>query len=101
MADWPRASLLRPCARFQPPHLHRANLYLDDEKSARAFLAEFNIAYPNGPDLGTQIAPLYRIKGIPETFFINRAGDLNGVYVGPISEAELRQRIEALLADAQ
>jgi cytochrome c biogenesis protein CcmG/thiol:disulfide interchange protein DsbE len=75
--------------------------YLDDEKSARAFLAEFNITYPNGPDLGTQIAPLYRIKGIPETFFINRVGELNGVYVGPISEVELRQRIEALLPDAQ
>lgn len=70
--------------------------YLDTETEARKFIAEFNLTYPNGPDLGTRIAPLYRIKGIPETFFVDPAGRLRGVYVGPIPEAELRQRIEAL-----
>lgn len=70
--------------------------YLDDDAAARQFIAEFNLTYPSGPDLGTRIAPLYRIKGIPETFFVDPAGQLRGVYVGPISEVELRQRIEAL-----
>lgn len=73
--------------------------YLDDETPARKFIAEFNITYPNGPDLGTRISPLYRIKGIPETFFVDPAGQLRGVFVGPISEAELRRRIEALLEE--
>lgn len=73
--------------------------YLDDENAARQFIAEFGISYPNGLDVGTLISPLYRIKGIPETFFVDRAGELRGVYIGPIPEAELRQRIEALLVE--
>jgi cytochrome c biogenesis protein CcmG/thiol:disulfide interchange protein DsbE len=73
--------------------------YLDDETAARNFIAEFNVTYPNGPDVGTQIAPRYRIKGIPETFFVDAAGQLRGVYIGPIPEAELRQRIETLLQE--
>ena len=70
--------------------------YLDDDTAARQFIDEFDLTYPNGPDLGTRIAPQYRVKGIPETFFVDPDGQLRGVYVGPISEAELRQRIEAL-----
>ena len=73
--------------------------YLDDDKAARDFIAEFDITYPNGPDVGTQISPRYRIKGIPETFFVDSAGQLRGVYIGPIPEAELRQRLEALLQE--
>jgi cytochrome c biogenesis protein CcmG/thiol:disulfide interchange protein DsbE len=44
--------------------------YLDTDKEAWAFLEEFEVSYSNGPDLGTRIAPDYRIKGVPETFFI-------------------------------
>jgi cytochrome c biogenesis protein CcmG/thiol:disulfide interchange protein DsbE len=74
--------------------------YLDDETAARNFIAEFGVTYPNGADLGTRISTLYRIKGVPETFFVNSAGELDGVYIGPLSEAELQQRIEALLLEA-
>lgn len=73
--------------------------YLDDETAARQFVAEFGVSYPNGLDMGTRISPLYRLKGVPETFFVDRAGELRGVYIGPIPEAELRQRIEALLVE--
>jgi len=73
--------------------------YLDDETAARQFIAEFGITYSNGLDVGTRISPLYRIKGIPETFFVDRAGELRGVFIGPIPEAELRLRIEALLVE--
>ena len=71
--------------------------YLDDDAAARKFIAEFNLTYPNGPDIGTRIATAYRLKGVPETFFVDAAGLLRGVYIGPVPEAELRQRIDALL----
>ncbi|MEZ4640203.1 MAG: TlpA disulfide reductase family protein [Caldilineaceae bacterium] len=49
--------------------------YLDQEPAAKAYLAEFNVTYPNGPDLRSEIARRYGIKGVPETFFINPQGN--------------------------
>lgn len=74
--------------------------YLDTERDALESIAEFDITYPNGPDLRTRIAQAYRIRGVPETFFVDRAGFLRGVYIGPLTEDELRRRLEALLEDA-
>ena len=71
--------------------------YLDTETEARQYMTEFDLTYPNGPDVGTRIASLYRVKGVPETFFVNAAGQLRGVIIGPTNEAELHQRIDALL----
>jgi cytochrome c biogenesis protein CcmG/thiol:disulfide interchange protein DsbE len=73
--------------------------YVDTDAEARRFMAEFDNTYPNGPDLGTRISQLYRIKGVPETYFVNAKGDLRGVIIGPTTEAELQHRIDALLLD--
>ena len=73
--------------------------YLDTDKEARAFVGEFNITYPNGPDLGTRIASTYRIKGVPETFFIARDGRVADLEIGPLTEARLLKAIESLLAE--
>jgi cytochrome c biogenesis protein CcmG/thiol:disulfide interchange protein DsbE len=68
--------------------------YLDQEPAARAYLAEFNITYPNGPDLQSAAARRYGIKGVPETFFIDPDGVIQELVVGPIvSQAQM----EALL----
>lgn len=72
--------------------------YLDTETEARAYIAEFNNTYPNGPDLGTRIAQAYRIKGVPETYFVDRKGLLQGFFIGPLTRDELHRRIENLLA---
>ena len=73
--------------------------YLDTDAEARRYMAEFNNTYPNGPDMGTQIAAMYRIQGVPETYFVSPAGVLRGVIIGPTNEAELRQHIEVLLQE--
>jgi len=72
--------------------------YLDNEREALAYIEEFDLTYPNGPDLRTRIAQAYRIQGVPETFFVDRSGLLRGVHIGPITEAQLVSRIETLLA---
>jgi len=74
--------------------------YLDTETEAKAFLKEFGITYPNGPDLGTRISEAYRIRGVPEKFLIDRQGQIRAVLIGPVSEAELRQYLEALIAES-
>jgi cytochrome c biogenesis protein CcmG, thiol:disulfide interchange protein DsbE len=72
--------------------------YVDTEPEARGYLAKFDITYPNGPDLGTKISQFFRIKGVPETYFIDRDGVLRYVQVGPFStEAQIRQQVDRLL----
>jgi len=72
--------------------------YLDTETEAQAYLAEFAITYPNGPDIRTLISKSYRIKGIPETFFVDASGEMRDVFIGPINDIELRRRVEGLLS---
>jgi len=73
--------------------------YVDTDREALAYLEEFGITYPNGPDLGTRISQAYRIQGVPETFFVGKDGTLRGVKIGPLAPPELDERLEALLAE--
>jgi cytochrome c biogenesis protein CcmG/thiol:disulfide interchange protein DsbE len=73
--------------------------YADTEPEARAFLEEFDITYPNGPDLGTRASQAYRIRGVPEKFFIDRCGQVRQVAIGPVPHTQLRQAIETLLVE--
>ena len=71
--------------------------YLDQEHAALAYLEEYGITYPNGPDLQSAIARRYRINGVPETFFITPNGEIDFTVIGPIqSEAALNQRLDAI-----
>jgi len=72
--------------------------YVDTEPHAREYLKKFDITFPNGPDVGTRISQLFRIKGVPETYFIDQDGVLRYVQVGPFSsEDQIRAIIDPLL----
>jgi cytochrome c biogenesis protein CcmG/thiol:disulfide interchange protein DsbE len=73
--------------------------WVDTEKEALAYIGEFDITYLNGPDIGTRIAQAYNIKGVPETFFVAKNGELRGVHIGPLSSPQLDEKIEELLAE--
>lgn len=62
--------------------------YLDQEPAAKAYLDEFDVTYPNGPDLQSQAARRYGIKGVPETYFIAPDGTIVQTVIGPITNAE-------------
>ena len=70
----------------------------DSDEAARAFLREFRITYPNGPDHGGRIAIDYGVYGIPETFFIGRDGRILAKHVGAIGSERLRASLDATLA---
>ncbi len=74
--------------------------YVDTEVEALEYIAEFDITYPNGPDIGTLISQAYRIQGVPETFYIAKDGTIRGVKIGPLVPPELEDRLEAMLAEA-
>jgi len=66
--------------------------YLDQEPAAKAYLEEYQVSYPNGPDLQSKAARSYGIKGVPETFFITPDGKIAYMVIGPIvNEAQMEQ----------
>jgi cytochrome c biogenesis protein CcmG/thiol:disulfide interchange protein DsbE len=71
--------------------------YQDRDALAREFLARFRHSFPNGPDVGSKIAIEYGVRGVPETFVIDRDGRIAHRHVGEISLPVLVQYIEPLL----
>lgn len=76
--------------------------YVDTPTEANLYLKKFNITYPNGEDRDIQHArPLsqyFRIKGVPETYFIDQNGVLQYVQVGPFSSiGQIRAQIDPLI----
>lgn len=73
--------------------------YSDVENNAFAYLEEFNVTYPNAPDLRTAISADYEITGVPETFFIGKDGVIEKVVIGPVNQATMLTTINQLLAE--
>ncbi len=72
--------------------------YVDTEPEALAYLEEFQVTYPNGPDLRTKISQAFRITGVPETFIIDQEGVIVHVRIGPFkSLEEIKSYIDPLL----
>jgi cytochrome c biogenesis protein CcmG/thiol:disulfide interchange protein DsbE len=73
--------------------------FADLDPDSAAFLQEFGVTYPNGPDVGTIISKeQYHIKGVPETFIINQNGEVAQFIFSVIDEQELRATLDGLLA---
>ncbi len=72
--------------------------YVDTESKAMAYLEKFDVTYPNGPDLRTQISQAFRIRGVPETYIIDQDGKLAAFKISPfLSLAEIQGMIDPLL----
>lgn len=69
----------------------------DRESDALAYIKEFDITYPNGPDTKGKITIDYGVSGIPVTFFVNKEGMIVSRWVGAISERLLVFRIEEIM----
>jgi len=72
--------------------------YVDTETQALAFLKQYGITYPNGPDLQTRISPIFRITGVPETYVVDQSGKLVLSRISPFeTEEQIRQIIDPLI----
>lgn len=106
------ASWCKPCEQ-EAPYLEAAWRYYqpqgevlflgiawtDTEPASLAFIKKFVVTYPNGPDLGTAISQAYRITGVPETYIIDKKGDLASVKLSPYTSlAEIQTVIDPLLS---
>ena len=73
--------------------------WADTKKEALAYIKEFDITYINGPDLGGRAGQAYNIKGVPETFYVAKNGELRGIHIGPLQSPILDEKIEELLSE--
>ena len=71
--------------------------YKDAKSRAQAFLAEFGATYPSAVDPANRTARAYGVTGVPETFVIDRQGQLVSHTLGAITQAELSQEIDRAL----
>lgn len=74
-------------------------LYQDEAAKATRFLAEHGSAYPNVLDPGGATAIAYGVYGVPETFFIDAAGEIVAKHAGPIDSPELTRKIALARGD--
>jgi peroxiredoxin len=106
------ASWCDPC-REEAPALQRAYEEWQDEGvvvlgldfndftgDARRFAERYGLAYPIVTDPQGAVAARFGVTGVPETFFIDRAGRIVSHARAPIEEPELSERIEETLASS-
>ncbi len=65
----------------------------DTEEDARAYMAEFDITYPNAVDPRGRLAVEYGVTGIPETYFITPDGMIRRKVIGAITAEIMLQAI--------
>lgn len=72
--------------------------YADNGPRSLAYLDEFDITYLNAPDLGTRISEAYHIQGVPETFIIDKQGQIAQFLYAGVTASTLQGVIDATLA---
>ena len=70
----------------------------DTDSDAEAYLAEFNITYPNGLDRQGRVTVDYGVIGLPVTFFVSKAGVVERRWVGAINRDQLEAWVRELIA---
>ncbi len=72
--------------------------WTDTESASLNYIKKFGITYSNGPDLGTTISQAYRTTGVPETYVIDKNGNLASIKLSPYSSlSEIQSAIDPLL----
>ena len=75
------------------------NILESSRQKALDFIDEFALTYPNGEDIGQYIANLYRVEGPPESFLIDKQGNINRFILGALRFDDMSAKIAELLAD--
>ncbi len=70
--------------------------YNDTQKAMQEFKQRYSLAFPLLKDSDNQVSVMYGLRGVPETFFINKKGEIVSRYFGPLNETILAQRTKAI-----
>ncbi|MHB0878920.1 MAG: cytochrome c-type biogenesis CcmF C-terminal domain-containing protein [Anaerolineae bacterium] len=73
--------------------------YRDEVDNLRAAVERYGLTYPVVIDGGESVAAAYGVTGIPETFVLDADGNVAYLHIGPVTAAQLRQELDALLKE--
>jgi cytochrome c biogenesis protein CcmG, thiol:disulfide interchange protein DsbE len=73
----------------------------DSSGAARGYIRADDVTYPVVEDAGSKTALAYGLRGVPETFVVNRSGRIVGHVIGPVNAAALTGEINSMLASTQ
>ncbi len=69
----------------------------EDAASVRAFLEELKVNLPTVLDETGEVTKLYRVRGLPATYFVGRDGYIHAVQLGVLDERLLVAGIEKII----
>jgi len=75
-------------------------VFEDTEDNARQFLSQMGASFPQLLDTHSGVAVAYGVAGVPETYFIDAQGIIQGKHVGPIDPQSLATWIKKLSTSA-
>lgn len=94
--------VLASVAQMMGSQVQFVGVVFDDEESKiLQFLRENGHAYPALEDEGGKVAIAYGVYGVPETFFIDRAGKIVAKHEGPLDEGTLTSYVAATMGGAR
>lgn len=83
------------------PPIHGLN-YKDDPDSATLWLKRFGDPYQRvGQDIDGRVGIDWGVYGVPETFLVDRQGQIVCKHIGPIQERDWVQKLEPAIAAAR
>lgn len=87
--------------RYGPHGAQLVGIVYQDSKSnaVRWLEARGGVHWPHGLDRGSRVAIDYGLRGVPETFFVGRAGRVAHHHIGPVSPALVDSLVPRLLAE--
>jgi cytochrome c biogenesis protein CcmG/thiol:disulfide interchange protein DsbE len=71
--------------------------FQDTTPDAREYVGSLGIRYPVVQDTESSTALAYGLRGVPETFVVDRSGHIVDRVIGPVSAKRLADRINTLL----
>ena len=74
--------------------------HLDNPGDSQSFMKQYQMNYPDAPDIGNHASDAYHIKQVPETYLIDQQGQIVYAIHGPLdnnSAQTLRAKLNQLL----
>jgi cytochrome c biogenesis protein CcmG/thiol:disulfide interchange protein DsbE len=91
------ANLMAAWRQYQPRGVIFIGVaYQDTQAAGTAFLAQYHVTFPSGPDPTGAIGIAYGVSGVPETVFISRAGAVVSEATGPLDAGTLARSLQAI-----
>src|SRR5262249_31855308 len=71
----------------------------DKREAALKFVGDFGLTFPIAQDLKGTVSVDYGVYGVPETFFVDRRGQIRVKHVGAVTDDVFKTTVDRLLAE--